>query len=92
MATVDAEYERKVLLSVSIGEISIMEASSLLGLPDAGHLFRRLVAAGLPKPNIPTEMASRQVRQASVALDRCAHDSNATDSSQNARGSPDETD
>ena len=38
----------KILMSASIGEISIMEAARLLDVPDAGYVLHRLADHGFP--------------------------------------------
>jgi hypothetical protein len=61
----------RVLLSVSIGKISIMEGARQLELQDAGHLFLRLEEAGLPLPRLSKEEVNRQLAEARDALDAC---------------------
>jgi hypothetical protein len=61
----------RVLLNVSIGKISIMEATRQLELQDAGHLFLRLAEAGLPLPRLSKVEVKRQLADAKDALDAC---------------------
>jgi hypothetical protein len=61
----------RVLLSVSMGKISIMEGARQLELQDAGHLFLRLEEAGLPLPRLSKEEVNRQLAEARDALDAC---------------------
>jgi hypothetical protein len=61
----------RVLLSVSMGKISIMEGARQLELQDAGHLFLRLEEAGLPLPHLSKEEVNRQLAEARDALDAC---------------------
>jgi hypothetical protein len=63
-----------VLLEVSSGKISIMEAARKLELPDAGYVFERLAAAGLPLPRLPDEEVRRQLDDARDALRACLID------------------
>jgi hypothetical protein len=60
-----------VLMAVSSGRISIMEAARLLELPDAGYVFQRLAAMGLPLPRLSEEFTRQQLEQARNALDGC---------------------
>ncbi len=61
----------RVLLEASTGKISIMEAARQLALPDAGFVFHRLAAAGLPLPRLSAAEVKRQLVQAQDALDGC---------------------
>ncbi|PHV05816.1 hypothetical protein CSQ96_19090 [Janthinobacterium sp. BJB412] len=60
-----------VLMAVSSGRISIMEAARQLELPDAGYVFQRLAAMGLPLPRLSEEFTRQQLEQARNALDGC---------------------
>jgi hypothetical protein len=59
------------LLAVSMGSLSIMEASRRLELPDAGYVFHLLAERNLPLPRLPDEFVSRQLDEARSALDDC---------------------
>ncbi|WGG53140.1 hypothetical protein [Rugamonas sp. DEMB1] len=60
-----------VLMAVSSGRISILEAARQLELPDAGYVFQRLAALGLPLPRLSEEFTRQQLEQARNALDGC---------------------
>lgn len=60
-----------VLMSVSTGKISIMEAARQLELPDAGYVFHLLMNKGLPLPRLPEDFVKRQLNEARSALDDC---------------------
>lgn len=49
--------ERTTLLQIASGEISLMQATADLGLPDAGHTLRALAAAGLTPYQLPDNEA-----------------------------------
>lgn len=61
----------KILMSASIGEISVMEAARLLEVPDAGYVLRRLADQGFPLPRMSQEIARGQLDVARQALDEC---------------------
>jgi hypothetical protein len=60
-----------ILLAVSMGKISIMEASRRLELPDAGYVFHQLAERGLPLPRLPDDFVKKQLSEAQNALDEC---------------------
>lgn len=62
---------RRILVSASIGEISILEAAERLELPDAGHVLHRLAKEGLPLPRLPQDVVQQQLDNARQALDQC---------------------
>ena len=64
----------KILLSVSTGKISIMEATELLELPDAGYVFHLLADKGLPLPRLPEAFVKAQLDSVRNALDECLLD------------------
>ena len=64
----------KILMSASIGEISIMEAARLLEVPDAGYVLRRLADQGFPLPRLSQDIALGQLDAARQALDECLLD------------------
>ena len=74
-----AENDRKpsidpatsVLMAVSAGKISIMEAARRLELPDAGYVFHRLAGASLPLPRLSAADLKHQLASAKNALDAC---------------------
>lgn len=61
----------RVLLGASMGDISIMEASRQLELPDAGYLFHMLAARDLPLPRLPDDFVKKQLDDACAALEEC---------------------
>ena len=61
----------KILMSVSIGEVSIMEAARLLEVSDAGYVLRRLADHGFPLPRLPQDVVQGQLDAARQALDEC---------------------
>ena len=60
-----------VLMSVSTGKLSIMEAARQLELPDAGYVFHLLAEKGLPLPRLPDDFVKRQLNETCGALDDC---------------------
>lgn len=60
-----------ILMSVSTGKLSIMEAARQLDLPDAGYVFHLLADKGLPLPRLPDDFVKRQLHEARGALDDC---------------------
>ena len=61
----------RVLMSVSTGKMSIMEAAQRLELPDAGYVFHRLAEKGLPLPRLNDEFVKAQLDNARDALEEC---------------------
>ena len=61
----------RVLMSVSTGKMSIMEAAQRLELPDAGYVFHRLAEKGLPLPRLNDEFVKAQLDSARDALEEC---------------------
>jgi hypothetical protein len=59
------------LLAVSVGRLSIMEASRRLELPDAGYVFHLLAERKLPLPRLPDDFVKEQLAEARSALDDC---------------------
>lgn len=60
-----------ILMAVSMGKLSIMEASRRLELPDAGYVFHQLAERGLPLPRLPDDFVKKQLSEARSALDDC---------------------
>lgn len=52
--------ERATLLQLARGEISLMQATADLGLPDAGHTLRKMAEAGLKPYQLPDMIAQEQ--------------------------------
>lgn len=63
-----------ILLSVSTGKLSIMEAARQLELVDAGYVFHMLADKGLPLPRLPDDIVKRQLQEVRSALDDCLLD------------------
>lgn len=61
----------RILMEVSTGKLSIMEAARRLELPDAGYVFHRLAEKGLPLPRLPEDFVRKQLSDARHALDDC---------------------
>jgi hypothetical protein len=59
------------LLAVSMGTLSIMEASRRLALPDAGYVSHLLAERNLPLPRLPDDFVQMQLSGARSALDDC---------------------
>lgn len=59
------------LLAVSMGNLSIMEASRRLELPDAGYVLHLLAERNLPLPRLPDDFVRMQLDEARSALDDC---------------------
>ena len=59
---------KRVLLDVSAGKISIMEAAQLLELPDAGYVLHRLRDERLPLPKLSESEVQRQAADSLEAL------------------------
>ncbi|MDQ2823810.1 MAG: hypothetical protein M3Y65_26110 [Pseudomonadota bacterium] len=59
------------LLAVSMGNLSIMEASRRLELPDAGYVLHLLAEKNLPLPRLPDDFVGLQLDAARSALDDC---------------------
>ncbi|WP_295997699.1 hypothetical protein [Rugamonas sp.] len=60
-----------LLMAVSMGKLSIMEASRRLELPDAGYVLHLLAEQGLPLPRLPDAYVKTQLNEARDALDDC---------------------
>ncbi|MFA9215930.1 MAG: hypothetical protein ACEQSK_02390 [Sphingomonadaceae bacterium] len=60
-----------ILLAVSVGRLSIVEASRRLELPDAGYVLHLLAEKKLPLPRLPDEFVKTQLNEARSALEDC---------------------
>ncbi|MES2116627.1 MAG: hypothetical protein V4578_15820 [Pseudomonadota bacterium] len=59
------------LLAVSVGKLSVMEASRRLELPDAGYVFHLLAERKLPLPRLSDDFVKKQLAEVRSALDDC---------------------
>jgi hypothetical protein len=60
-----------ILMAVSSGKISVMEAARRLELRDAGYVFHRLAEKGIPLPRLSDDVVKSQLDEARFALDDC---------------------
>lgn len=63
------------LLAVSVGKLSLMEATQRLELPDAGYVLDLLAQRKLPLPRLPDDFVTKQLAETRNALDDCLVDS-----------------
>lgn len=63
-----ADPAKRTLLELSSGKVSLLEATRLLGLPDAGYTLRRLADEGLPPPRLPAEWVRQQAEESLEAM------------------------
>jgi hypothetical protein len=61
----------KVLLDVSAGKISILEAAARLELPDAGYVLHRLAQDKLPLPRLSESELESLASESFDALSEC---------------------
>ena len=66
-----ADPTKRILLDLSSGKSSLLEATDLLGLPDAGYTLRRLSDEGLPLPHLSLDDAQQQADETFDALAAC---------------------
>lgn len=59
------------LLAVSVGKLSVMEASRRLELPDAGYVLHLMTERKLPLPRLSDDFVKKQLAEARSALDDC---------------------
>lgn len=71
-----SERQKSVLLKLSEGEISLIEATARLGYPDAGHTLHKLRDAGLAMLKLPANVVKAQSRASLAALRSSITDSN----------------
>lgn len=62
---------KKILLDLSAGKMSLMEATHRLGYQDAGYTLHRMAEEGLPMPRLSKSAAKRQADEAFDALQQC---------------------
>ncbi len=61
----------KILLAVSAGKLSIVEAANLLELPDAGFVLHLLAENGLPLPKLREADVRKQADNSLEAMRSC---------------------
>lgn len=64
----------QLLVSVSAGQISVMEAARLLGFPDAGYALRNLARAGFRIQGLAERGVLQQLESGRMALEQCLLD------------------
>jgi hypothetical protein len=62
---------KKVLLDLSCGKVSLMEATRLLGFQDAGYTLHLMAEEGLPMKRLSEATAKRQAAESLDALKGC---------------------
>jgi hypothetical protein len=62
---------KKVLLDLSCGKVSLMEATRLLGFQDAGYTLHLMAQEGLPMKRLSEATAKRQAAESLDALKEC---------------------
>lgn len=64
----DIDPAKKILLDLSCGKISLMEATRLLGLQDAGYTLHLMSEEGLPMKRLSEETIKRQAAESLEAM------------------------
>jgi hypothetical protein len=62
------EHKLSILIRLSRGEISLMEATDELGFQDAGYTLQALAKAGLKPFTLPDDIVKQQADDALEAL------------------------
>lgn len=62
---------KKILLDLSCGKVSLMEATHLLGFQDAGYTLRLMAEEGLAVKRLSEETVKRQTAETLDALQEC---------------------
>ncbi|MHB1620500.1 MAG: hypothetical protein ACYCTY_11065 [Sulfuricella sp.] len=62
---------KKILLDLSCGKISLMEATRRLGVQDAGYTLHLIAEEGLPMKRLSEETVRRQAAEALEAMREC---------------------
>lgn len=65
------DTSQKVLLDVSLGRLSLVDAAHELGLPDGGYVLQMMRDARLPLPGLPPALVKSQMDAARQALIEC---------------------
>lgn len=67
----DIDPFKKILLNLSCGKISLMEATRLLGFQDAGYTLHLMSEEGLPMKQLSEETIKRQAADSLEAMREC---------------------
>lgn len=67
----EIDPSKKLLLDLSSGKVSLIEATRLLGYQDAGYTLHRMREEGLPMPRLSNETIKRQSAESLDALTEC---------------------
>ena len=67
---------QSILLQLSTGAISLIDATAKLGLPDVGHTLQRLREANLTMPRLPKHVVKAQSEASLTALRLSLTDNN----------------
>ena len=62
------DVSKRILMDVSTGKRSLMDATEALGLTDCGHVLRKLREEGLPLPRLSDEDVQSQVQSSRKAF------------------------
>jgi len=62
---------KKILLDLSCGKISLIEATRLLGFQDAGYTLHLMAEEGLPMKRLSEKTVKRQAAESLDALGEC---------------------
>jgi hypothetical protein len=65
------DTSQKVLLDVSLGHLSLVDAAHELGLPDGGYVLQMMRDAHLPLPELPPALVKSLMAPARQALIEC---------------------
>ncbi|MBU1691637.1 MAG: hypothetical protein KJ958_15265 [Gammaproteobacteria bacterium] len=67
----DIDPSKKILFDLSCGNISLMEATRLLGFKDAGYTLHLMAEEGLPMKRLSEETIKRQAAESLEAMREC---------------------
>jgi hypothetical protein len=59
---------KKILMDLSAGRISLLQATADLHLPDAGYTLHLMREEGLPMPHLPEDFVLQQIAESNGAL------------------------
>ena len=66
------EIDPSIMLDLSYGKVSLMEATHLLGFQDAGYTLQLMAKVGLPMRGLSEETVKRQTAETLRALQECS--------------------